>query len=144
LTDIQDTTPLLAPSGSTTDKRGPQVVGTDAALLAPDAGPWRAVARRLVGQPITVASLFVFVVLALVALGGGRVWRYHYADITPQFSTAPSAQHPFGTDSIGHDELAQVLRGAQKSLEVGLLAAAVSTVFGAGVGAVAGFYRGSR
>jgi len=70
------------------------------------------------------------------------VWRYHYAEITPEFSTSPSADHPFGTDTIGHDELAQVLRGAQKSLEVGLLAAAVSTAFGAGVGAIAGFYRG--
>lgn len=43
-----------------------------------------------------------------------------------------------GTDSIGHDEPAQVLRGAQKSLQVGLLAAAVSTAVGSAIGATAG------
>ena len=47
-----------------------------------------------------------------------------------------------GTDGVGHDGLAQVLRGAQKSLQVGLLAALVSTTLGAIVGMAAGFYRG--
>lgn len=80
--------------------------------------------------------------VALAALVGGRLWRYGYSEITPEFSTPPSWSHPMGTDGVGHDGLAQVLRGAQKSLQVGLLAALVSTTLGAIVGMAAGFYRG--
>jgi peptide/nickel transport system permease protein len=47
-----------------------------------------------------------------------------------------------GTDGIGHDTFAQVLRGAQKSCQVALLVAFLSTTFGTIVGALAGFFRG--
>jgi peptide/nickel transport system permease protein len=47
-----------------------------------------------------------------------------------------------GTDDIGHDTLAQVLRGAQKSVQVALLVALLSTSVGSVIGAVAGYYRG--
>jgi ABC-type dipeptide/oligopeptide/nickel transport system permease subunit len=142
LTDLRDPTPLLAPD-----------VGADAALQpvgllgveplgTPLQRPWRLVLRRFARQRLALASLLALAIVSVVALVGGRVWHYHYADITPEFSTPPSAAHPMGTDSIGHDELAQVLRGAQKSLQVGLIAAAVSTFLGAAVGATAGYYRG--
>ena len=36
------------------------------------------------------ASLVVLVVVVLAALVGGRLWRYGYSDITPEFSTPPS------------------------------------------------------
>jgi peptide/nickel transport system permease protein len=84
----------------------------------------------------------VLALVALAALVGGRFWRYGYSEITPEFSTPPSWTHPMGTDGVGHDGLAQVLRGAQKSLQVGLLAALVSTTLGAIVGMAAGYYRG--
>jgi ABC-type dipeptide/oligopeptide/nickel transport system permease subunit len=111
-------------------------------LAAPLQRPWRLVARRFARQRLALVSLLTFAIVAAVALVGGRVWHYRYADITPEFSTPPSATHPMGTDGIGHDELAQVLRGAQKSLQVGLLAAAVSTAVGSMIGATAGYYRG--
>jgi ABC-type dipeptide/oligopeptide/nickel transport system permease subunit len=50
--------------------------------------------------------------------------------------------HPFGTDLIGHDMLAQVMAGTLTSLEVALLVAAISTVIGTVVGALAGYYGG--
>jgi peptide/nickel transport system permease protein len=69
-------------------------------------------------------------------------WQYGYTAITNQFGTGPSAQHPFGTDPIGHDMFAQVLEGTSTSLETALLVAAVSTVIGTLVGALAGYYGG--
>jgi peptide/nickel transport system permease protein len=54
---------------------------------------------------------------------------------------APSAEHPFGTDSLGRDVLSRVLVGARVSLPAGvvvvLLAAAFGTIYG-GVAAYAG------
>jgi ABC-type dipeptide/oligopeptide/nickel transport system permease subunit len=98
--------------------------------------------RRFMAHKLAVGSLVVFVLLILVSLVGGRFWRYGYADITPEFSSPPSLKHPMGTDSIGHDSMAQVLRGAQKSVQVALMVAFLSTTLGAVIGALAGYYRG--
>jgi ABC-type dipeptide/oligopeptide/nickel transport system permease subunit len=100
------------------------------------------VIRRFLQHRLAVASLVVFIVIVVGSLGGARLWKYNYADITKEFSTPPSLEHPFGTDDIGHDTFAQVLRGAQKSVQVALVVAVLATGFGAVLGAVAGYYRG--
>jgi peptide/nickel transport system permease protein len=100
------------------------------------------VIRRFMAHRLAVASLVIFVIIVAGSLGGARLWKYNYADITKEFSTPPSLAHPMGTDDIGHDTLAQVLRGAQKSVQVALLVALLSTSVGSVIGAVAGYYRG--
>src|SRR5919199_1503909 len=133
---------------------GSPVPGTSAAAQAPPSAPvereftvaartqTQMVIRRFMPHRLAGASLVVFVIIVAGSLGGARLWKYNYADITKEFSTAPSLAHPMGTDDIGHDTLAQVLRGAQKSVQVALLVALLSTTFGSVVGAVAGYYRG--
>jgi ABC-type dipeptide/oligopeptide/nickel transport system permease subunit len=98
--------------------------------------------RRFLAHRLAVASLILLLLVIIGSLVGGRVWKYNYADITDEFSTPPSLAHPMGTDSIGHDSMSQILRGAQKSVQVALLVALLSTAFGAVVGAFAGYYRG--
>jgi ABC-type dipeptide/oligopeptide/nickel transport system permease subunit len=101
------------------------------------------VVRRFLAHKLAVASLIVLLLVIVGSLVGGRLWKYGYADITDEFSTPPSWEHPMGTDDIGHDSMAQVLRGAQKSVQVALLVALLSTTFGAALGALAGYYRGA-
>jgi ABC-type dipeptide/oligopeptide/nickel transport system permease subunit len=98
--------------------------------------------RRFMAHRLAVGSLVVFLLVVIFSLIGGRLWRYGYADITDEFSSPPSLEHPMGTDSIGHDSMAQVLRGAQKSVQVALMVAFLATTIGAVIGAVAGYYRG--
>ena len=50
----------------------------------------------------------------------------------------------FGTDQVGQSVLAQFIWSSRISLTVGLLAAFISTVLGAGIGIAAGFYGGWR
>ena len=100
------------------------------------------VMRRFMAHKLAVGSLVVFVVVVIISLVGGRFWKYGYADITPEFSSPPSLAHPMGTDGIGHDSMAQVLRGAQKSVQVALMVAFLATTIGAVIGALAGYYRG--
>ncbi|HVH51023.1 MAG TPA: ABC transporter permease [Gaiellaceae bacterium] len=52
------------------------------------------------------------------------------------------AHHLFGTDEIGRDYLSRVIYGIRTSEQVGLVVAAVSTIFGLILGAIAGYYGG--
>ena len=104
---------------------------------------WRRVVRRFLRHKLAMLSLFVLVVLAGASFLGDAVARYGYEEQSrTALSSPPSLDHWFGTDTIGHDLFAQVLRGARRSLLVALLVALVSTTFGTLVGALAGYYRG--
>lgn len=109
---------------------------------APARRQWRRVLRRFLRHRLAVVSLVVLLVLIGLSFAGGLVARYGYEDLTDDFSAAPSLDHWFGTDAIGHDTFAQVLRGARRSVLVALLVAFLSTTVGAVVGALAGYYRG--
>ncbi len=54
----------------------------------------------------------------------------------------PSGAHLLGTDENGYDQFGRLMVGGQTSIEVGLAAAALATVFGVIWGAVAGFFGG--
>jgi peptide/nickel transport system permease protein len=103
---------------------------------------WRRVLRRFLRHRLAVASLVILVVLVAASFLGETVARYRYDEYTDDLSSAPSLSHWFGTNSIGQDTFAQVLRGARRSLLVAILVAAVSTTVGTFVGALAGYYRG--
>lgn len=57
--------------------------------------------------------------------------------------SAPSREHPFGTDLVGRDILARTIYGGQISIIIGILAVVVSLGFGVLFGALAGFYGGA-
>jgi peptide/nickel transport system permease protein len=89
-----------------------------------------------------MGSLIVFFILAIAAVLTGHFWKYSFTQITGQYASGPSSAHPFGTDDIGHDLFAQVMRGTEKDIQTALLVAALSMVAGTFVGAIAGYYRG--
>jgi ABC-type dipeptide/oligopeptide/nickel transport system permease subunit len=104
---------------------------------------WRLVGRRFLRHRLAVAGLVVLAVVIVAAFVGPLLWRYDHTEIISGAGRqGPSLAHPLGTDNIGHDHLAQVLRGTQRSVQIMLLVATVSTVVGVAVGAVAGYYRG--
>jgi peptide/nickel transport system permease protein len=100
------------------------------------------IVRRFLHHRLAVASLIVFIGVVLLAFVGGHFWKYKYNIYTDDLSQSPSLKHPFGTDSTGYDTFSQVLRGTQRSIEIALFVAIVSTVIGGVYGAVAGFFRG--
>jgi peptide/nickel transport system permease protein len=100
------------------------------------------IVRRFLHHKLAVASLIVFIGVVLLAFVGGHFWKYKYNIYTDDLSQSPSLKHPFGTDSTGYDTFSQVLRGTQRSIEIALFVAIVSTVIGGVYGAVAGFFRG--
>jgi peptide/nickel transport system permease protein len=99
--------------------------------------------QRLLRQPVAALSLLFLILLHVTVFAGPRVWT-----LSPQATDSintllhPSAEHPFGTDELGRDELSRLLQGGQVSLLVGFTAMLTATMLGVIVGATAGFYRG--
>jgi peptide/nickel transport system permease protein len=102
----------------------------------------RQATRRFMRHRLAVACLVVFILIVLLAFVGPLVWKYGYTDITPDNSQPPSLAHPFGTDGVGHDAFAQVLRGLQQSVKVALCIALVASIGGMIWGGISGYYRG--
>jgi peptide/nickel transport system permease protein len=103
------------------------------------------VTRRFVRNRLAVVSLAVLVLMFLAAYLVPPLLPYSHTDIDySALQSPPSPRHWFGTNAIGQDLLAQVLRGMQKSMLIGLCVAVISTTIAATVGSVAGFFGGWR
>jgi ABC-type dipeptide/oligopeptide/nickel transport system permease subunit len=108
--------------------------------------------RRFRRDRLAVASLFVVVVLIVVAIAAPLIVDVlglpgpdvQNLNLTNYFGgpLGPSWSHPFGVDKLGEDVMSRVIYGARVSLEVGIIGTLVSTVIGVTLGMLAGFYRG--
>jgi len=133
-------------------------VGLEAISESRHGSPNRRAWRRFLGNRPAVVSLWFIsclvgltvawpLVLKIVAhsSSGGTTWadRLQPNRLSDDQFQPPSLNHWFGTDVHGRDLLSRVLYGAQISLLVGFVGAAVSLVIGVLWGALAG-YAGGR
>ncbi|MGI9164342.1 MAG: ABC transporter permease [Mycobacterium sp.] len=103
------------------------------------------VGRRFLRNRAAVCALVLLVALFIGCYALPPLLPYSHTDLDfSALQTPPSPQHWFGTNAIGQDLLAQVLRGTQKSMLIGLCVAVISTTIAATVGAVAGYFGGWR
>ena len=99
------------------------------------------VARRFMANRLAVVSLVILVLMFVACYALPPLLPYSHTDIDfYALQTPPSPQHWFGTNAIGQDVLAQVLRGMQKSLLIGVCVAVISTVIAATVGSIAWYF----
>ena len=77
---------------------------------------------------LAMIGLVVFILMLLTVLTADLFFDYDTdvvgQDLTNRFQ-APSAEHPFGTDSLGRDQLARVIYGGRISMFVGIATVAV-------------------
>jgi glutathione transport system permease protein len=139
--------PIVSPFGPSPGPPGGLAEADAAALRAASEGlsvearsQFRMALERFVHHRLALVGLGIFLFLLLLSTVGAHFWHYTYAQITGQFATGPSLQHPFGTDTIGHDLFAQVLKGTATSIQTALVVAVLSTALGSVIGAVAGYY----
>ncbi|OFJ50830.1 ABC transporter permease [Mycolicibacterium grossiae] len=98
--------------------------------------------RLLLGNPVTVVSALLLIVLVVVALTASWIAPYGINDVdVPSALQPPSGAHWFGTDELGRDVLSRVLVAIQASLRVAVASVAFAAVVGVTFGVVAG-YRG--
>ncbi|GAA3872136.1 ABC transporter permease [Saccharothrix violaceirubra] len=103
---------------------------------------WQVILRRFLRHRAAVAGVIIFVVLVLFAFFGGLFWKYSFSELSLGRYKPPSGQHPFGTDRLGGDMVAQTIRGTQFSLQIAMIVAFLSTLIGVVLGALAGYLRG--
>jgi ABC-type dipeptide/oligopeptide/nickel transport system permease subunit len=99
-------------------------------------------ARRFLRHRLAVGGLAIFLLLVAFAFVGPLLWRYSFMTLTPDVSQGPGLAHPFGTDSIGHDMLAEVMSGLQESTRVALLIGLAAASLGTPWGLLSGYRRG--
>ena len=101
--------------------------------------------RRFVSNRLAVGALVVLVLLFVGCYALPPLLPYSHTDIDFEaLQSPPTLNHWFGTNALGQDVLAQVLRGMQKSMLIGLAVAVISTLIAATVGSVAGYFGGWR
>ncbi|HEU4521854.1 MAG TPA: ABC transporter permease [Thermoanaerobaculia bacterium] len=100
--------------------------------------------RRFRRSPVAMAALVVVGAVVIIAVAAPLVAPYEPDDIDlGRRLTAPGERHLFGTDDLGRDVLSRMIYGTRVSLTVGLLATALSLIFGSMLGALAGYYGGA-
>ena len=88
-------------------------------------------------------GMLIVLALIVVALGAGVLAPYDPADqdLTQRYKP-PSETHLLGTDNFGRDLLSRIIWGARISLQVGVMAVAISLLVGGALGLTAGYVGG--
>jgi ABC-type dipeptide/oligopeptide/nickel transport system permease subunit len=104
---------------------------------------WAYARRRFVRHRLAMVSLVVLLIVLGAGLAADWVAPYAYDEIDLENSgVGPTLEgkHFFGTDVLGRDYFSRVIYGIQTSERVAFIVAALSTLIGVLVGAVAGYY----
>ncbi len=116
-------------------------------IATPVRSQWRLFARRFLRHRVAVGSLVFLLLLGGMAIFAEQVAPY---PVDPPLTgetlagarQGPSAEHWFGTDELGRDQLTRVLFAARISLSIGLGVAVLATALGSVIGGVAGYFGG--
>lgn len=117
--------------------------------VAPNVAVRNAVTKKprrvpvLLRSPLTVAGLVIVTIFFILAILAPFVAPYPpNKQQLSQRLKPPSAEHWFGTDALGRDQLSRVMYGAQISLTIGIFVVGTSCLFGLTVGMLAGYFGG--
>ena len=114
------------------------------ALPAPSAPSGNRALRRFCRHRLAVVGLITIIVLILASAFGPSLIPFDdlRIDVRNRFAPPMTNMHVMGTDQLGRDLAARLLKAGRISLTVGFAAMLISVVFGTVVGAVAGYYGG--
>jgi peptide/nickel transport system permease protein len=91
---------------------------------------------------VLLSGVFVLLVAATALIAPALPVKSPTAQSVVRRLSAPSAQHPLGTDRLGRDVLSRVVWGTRVSIAVGAAVVAISALLGTVMGLVSGYVRG--
>lgn len=112
-------------------------------ITRPGISFWADARRRLLKNKVAMLGLSLIVVILLLAVIVPLVSPYSYSQQNlSNINAAPSAEHWFGTDSLGRDIWVRVWVGARVSLAVGVFGSIIPSLIGIVVGGISGYFGG--
>jgi peptide/nickel transport system permease protein len=119
----------------------------EVSLEAPGGGLWSEAWYRLRRNPGAIVGAVILAALMVVAIfapwlapEGPR--EQNLAALEGVCCPGPSAEHWFGLDELGRDELSRIIYGTRYSLLIGVVSVSVGFAIGSVLGAIAGFLGG--
>jgi ABC-type dipeptide/oligopeptide/nickel transport system permease subunit len=105
-------------------------------------GQWSTVLHRFLHHGQAMTGVTIFVLVMAVSFIYGLFNPGKYSALSTDLNQSPSMHHLFGTNSIGQDILAQVLKGTLQDVQVAVLVAVMAVFIGTIIGSLSGFYGG--
>ncbi len=120
----------------------------DVAIETPSTGLWSDAWYRLRRNPGAIAGFVIIAMVIIVAIFAPLLAPFDPREqnlslLKEGCCPGPSADHFFGVDELGRDELSRVIYGARFSLLIGVVSVTVGFVLGSFLGAVSGFFGGA-
>lgn len=108
-------------------------------------GPWREAWSVFRRNHAALVGLGLLALVAAMVLAGPLVYGVDPFEIVgaPKMGPGMEPDAPFGTDYLGRDVLAGLLKGGRPTLIVGICAALITTLIGITIGSLGGFYGGA-
>lgn len=120
---------------------------TDATMEKPRS-QWADVWSQFKTHKGALLGLVVFGLLIAFVFIGPLIWTKDPTYINPNAAEMikgrnkpPSLVSPLGTDQLGRDMLARMMKGGQVSIAVGLVAMTISIILGTTIGVLAGYFK---
>jgi len=106
--------------------------------------PFQEFVYRFTQNKGAVVAMIILIVMFLIAIFSDVIFDYKedISKISRDILLPPSAEHPFGTDSVGRDLFKRVLYGTRYSLAIACSVVFVTVLIGMPIGAICGFYGG--
>ena len=115
---------------------------TDVSTIRPPRNQWWDVWDQFKTHRGALVGMVVFLAILVFCFVGPYLWPYSatYIDIRAR-NQGMSLAHPMGTDQLGRDIFARMMKGGQVSLAVGIVAMILSVFLGSLIGVLAGYFR---
>jgi peptide/nickel transport system permease protein len=119
----------------------------DVAIETAPSGLWSDAWYRLKRNPAAITGFVIMALVIVIAIFAPLVAPFgprdqNLAALRGGCCPGPSAEHWFGVDELGRDELSRIIFGARYSLLIGVVSVSVGFVFGSLLGAISGFFGG--
>ncbi len=101
--------------------------------------PWWKFPKRW-RNPIGIAGAIIVLATVLIAIFAPLIAPYDPASQGATRLLGPSREHLMGTDELGRDTFSRIVFGSRVSLQVGILAVAISLIIGGIMGLLAGYF----
>lgn len=111
-------------------------------IVRPSLTYWQDAWRRLRMNRLAMIALIYVILLLVYAFVGSIIWPDYSGQSLLHTLEAPSADYWFGTDELGRDLWARLIRGTKVSLSIGIIVSLLNMLCGIVLGGIAGYFGG--